>query len=394
MANEIVWYHSEETGAPVLNNAAGALDAVLYACLVTGFRTQTLTGVAVAANVAAATLAGHGYADQMMVEISGATPGGVNGRKRITVTGSGTFTFPTTGVADGAATGTIVAKRSPLGWTRPLNSGNVSMYARSDVSATGMKLRVDDSNTGVASATAARARMVESYSDLNPTTGLSPTDAQLSGGQYWTKGADTAAAKMWVLVGDGKTFYLFTDASSYPAASYSNVPHGVYGFGDIEPYRAGDAYACFIAGAGSASNPGASALGNLVGLAGASSSYECVLPRPFNGIGGAVRAAMTGTGATGGNRRIGGGGPAYPSPVDNGLLIHYPALLSESNTTFQNPLRGHLRGLGDPLALLAGGALHKQVFTTVVGSDRAWLLVGFNQQGSYGHAAFDLTGPW
>lgn len=394
MANEIVWFHSEETGAPVLNNAAGALDAVLYACLVTGFRTQTLTSVAVASNVATATLAGHGYADQMMVEISGATPGGVNGRKRITVTGSGTFTFPTSGVADGAATGTIVAKRSPLGWTRPLNSGNVSMYARSDVTATAMKLRVDDSNTGVASAIAARVRMVEAYTDLNTFTGPAPTDAQLSGGQHWTKGADTAAAKIWVLVGDGRTFYLFTDASNYPASSYSNVPQGIFGFGDIEPYRGGDAFACILAGAGAATNPGASALGVLHGLSTSPTSYECVLPRPFNGIGGAVRAGMSGTGGASGSRRVGGGGPSYPSPVDNGILIHYPSLMSENNITFQNPVRGHLRGLGDPLATLAGGALHKQVFTTVVGSDRTWLLVGFNQQGSYGHAAFDITGPW
>lgn len=394
MANDIVWFHSEETGAPTLNNAAGALDAVLYACLVTGFRTQTLTSVVVASNVATATLAGHGYEDGKIVNISGATPGGVNGNQRITVTGSGTFTFPTTGVADGAATGTIVAKRAPLGWTRPLNSGNVSMYARSDVTATGMKLRVDDSNTGVASATAARARMVESYTDLNPTTGLTPTDAQQSGGEYWPKGADTAAAKKWVLVGDGRTFYLFTEALNYPAASYSGVPQGVFGFGDIEPYRAGDAYACFIAGASGAGSVSGSGFGTVNGLGATPGSYEFMLPRPFNGIGSALRAVMSGTANNGSTRKVGGGGPAYPSPVDNGVLIHYPTLVGEDNTTFQFPFRGHLRGLGDPFANIGGGALHKQVFTTVVGSDRTWLLVGFNQQGSYGHAAFDLTGPW
>ena len=40
-----IYYDSSETGAPVLNNAAGSLDAVLYACLVTGFRTVTLDNI-------------------------------------------------------------------------------------------------------------------------------------------------------------------------------------------------------------------------------------------------------------------------------------------------------------------------------------------------------------
>lgn len=392
MANEIVWFHSDETGAPTLNNSVaglGALNDVLYACLVTGFRTQTLTSVSVAAGVATATLAGHGYADQMMVDISGATPAGLNGRKLTTFTGSGTFTFDATGVADGAATGTIVAKRSPLGWTRPANTGNVSIYARSDVTATALKLRVDDS-----AATAARWRMIESFTDINTFTGPAPTDAQISGGLYLPKGADTTTAKKWLLVGDSKTFYLFTEASGYPAASYSGVPQGVFGFGDIEPYRAGDPYAGFIAGASSAAGTSSSALGVISGTSAAPTSYECVLPRPFNGIGSPVRAVMSGTAGSGGARRPGGSGPAYPSPVDNGVLIHYPTLLAEENITFGHPYRGHLRGLGDPLATIAGGALNKQVFATVVGSDRRWLLAGFNQQGSYGHAAFDLTGPW
>lgn len=31
MSNTVVWYDSTETGAPVLNNAAGSLDGVLNA---------------------------------------------------------------------------------------------------------------------------------------------------------------------------------------------------------------------------------------------------------------------------------------------------------------------------------------------------------------------------
>lgn len=395
MANEIVWYDSSETGAPVLNNAAGSLDAVLYGCLVSGFRTITLDSLSVTANVATATYSGgHGFSDKRMLDIAGSTPGGLNGRKLITVTGASTFTFPAPGVSDGAASGTITAKRSPLGWTRPLNSGNVSIYQRTDVAATGMKLRVDDSGTGAASATAARWRMIESYSDLSTFTGPTPPASAFSGaGVYIPKGANDSNPKKWTLVGDGRTFYLFTEAAGYPASSYSGVPQGVWMFGDIEPYRSGDAYACMLAGSQSDSTVDSQGFGANQPQGSTPGADHTMLARPFNGIGSPVRAVMAGL-ATSGSRRVGSSGPAYPSPVDNGVPISTPVMLAENNSAFAHPFRGHLRGLGDPVAAIPGGLLHQQVLENVTGSDRRWLLVGFQQQGSYGHAAFDITGPW
>lgn len=395
MANEIVWYDSSETGAPVLNNAAGSLDAVLYACLVTGFRTITLDSVTVASGVATAThSAGHGYGDKRMVELAGAATSAINGRKLVTVTGAGTFTFPAPGVSDGTISGTITAKRSPLGWTRPLNSGNVSMYARTDVTATGMKLRIDDSGSGAASATSARARMVESYTDLSTFTGAAPGASVFGGaGVYIPKGANNTDPKRWVLVGDGRTIYFFTEAAGYPSSSYSNVPQGIWAFGDIEPYRAGDAYACLLAGSQADSSVDSQGFGTNYPQGTTPGADHIVLSRPFNGIGAPVRAQMSGLAASGG-RRLGSAGPAYPSPVDNGMPLASPILLSENNTAFNFPFRGQLRGMADPVAAIAGGALHLQILEAVVGSDRRWLLVGFQQQGSYGHAAFDITGPW
>lgn len=394
MANEIVWYDSSETGAPVLNNAAGSLDAVLYACLVTGFRTVTLDNIAVVSNVATATYsAGHGYGDKRMVEISGATPSGLNGRKLVTVTGAGAFTFPAPGVADTPTVTGAQAKRSPLGWTRPLNSGNVSMYERADVAATGMALRIDDSGSGAAGATWARARMVESYTDLSTFTGAAPGASFFGGaGVYFPKGANNTTAKAWVLVGDGRTFYLFSEASSFTASSYSGTPQGLWAFGDIESFRAGDAYACLLAGAEDGAGGNSSCLGFSQGLGSDPSQQQIVLSRPFNGIGVAVKAANVATGAA--SRRFGSSGPAYPSPVDNGIVICSPVMVSESASAFSHPLRGILRGVGDPLGTIAGGSLHLQVLDTLVGSDRRWLLVAFNQGGSYGHVAFDITGPW
>lgn len=395
MANEIVWFNSTETGAPTLNNAAGSLDAVLYACLVTGFRTITLDSIVVAGEVATATnSAGHGYGDQRMVDIAGASTSAVNGRKLITVTGASTFTFPVPGVIDGPVSGTKTARRSPLGWTRPLSSGNVSMYQRTDVTATGMCLRVDDSGSGAASATAARWRMVESFTDLATFTGSTPPASAYGGaGVFIPKGANSAAAKGWVLVGDSRGFYMFTEASSWPASSYSGVPQGIWAFGDLESYRAGDSFACLMAGADDSTGASASSLGNVYSPSASTPSQpQTMLARPFNGIGQPVFAQAVGLGS--GNRRIGSSGQAYPSPVDNGLLISTPLHVSEANSAFGHPLRGQLRGVGDPVATVPGGLLHLQVLDNLVGSDRRWLLVGFQQQGSYGHAAFDITGPW
>lgn len=90
----------------------------------------------------------------------------------------------------------------------------------------------------------------------------------------------------------------------------------------------------------------------------------------------------------------GGAGPLYPSPVDGGMVILSPVLASENSSTFNHPLRGVWPGLGNPLANIPPAALHLQVLTNLNGSGRDWLLVAYHRAGSYGHMAFDITGPW
>lgn len=400
MANDIVWFDSSETGAPVLNNVAGSLDAVLYACLVTGFRTQNLTSISVSGGVATAALAGHGYSDQRMLDIAGATPGGLNGRKLVTVTGSGTFTFPAPGVSDGVASGTITAKRSPLGWARSVTSGNVSIYSRTDVTATGMKLRVDDSGSGDAGATYARWKMIEGYSDINTVNSPSPpASSTLPAGVYVPKGANDTTAKKWVLVGDGRTLYLFAETSSYPASSYGGLPAGICVFGDAQRLASGDAYCCVLGGGEASGHISTQDMGAVSNLGVAPTPDSCWWARASTGIGGPVKAALAGISNSGSSRRLGGGGPKYPSPVDNGMVAQMPVLLSEASATFNNPLRGVLRGVADPLAQMIGSAgdassWDRVLLPALIGTDRQFLSVAYHQQGSYGVALFDVTGPW
>lgn len=400
MANTVIWFDSDEVGAPTLNNAAGALDAVLYACLVTGFGLVTLTSLTVSGGVATATKAGHGFGDQRIVEIAGATGTGastINGRQLATVTGSGTFTFPAPGVPDGAVSGTITAKRAPLGWSRAASSGNVSIYTRNDVTATTMALRIDDSGAGVASATYARARMVESWTDVSTYSGLGPTSAQAAGGVYWIKGADTAAAKPWVLVGDGRTIYLLLDGVSYPTATTFGIPEGVYAFGDIASWRAGDAYGCIICGSDSATSMADGVSFHQSHTSVSFITARAVLARAGTGIGSAVGVRPL---SAYGSGPAGNAGPGYPSGIDNGMVIEYPVMLAENAPSAGNPVRGVLRGVGFPLANLSAiptaQSLHRTLLPSVIGSDRRWLLLA-NRQGSsssIGVVAFDITGPW
>lgn len=388
MANEIVWYDDTETGAPVLNNAAGALIALLDALLVTGFNSQTLTSVSVTGGVATVTKAGHGYTTARMLDIAGAGTALVNGRKLVTVTSSSTFTFPAAGVADGTISGTITAKRSPLGWARTHSGGaTVGMYSRTDSAATAMSLRVDDSS-GVQSYPCARVVMVESFSDVNTYSNPTPTAAQISGGQYWMKGANSSAAKPWLLVGDGRTFWLFLDSQNYPASNYSGVPVGPYSFGDLKSYKAADAYACMLVGNLSSSGESMVFGQSAASPGSAPTALASMVARSANAIGAGIPALNIAT------HRFGGSSSgAYPSPVDNGLVVSMPVLVYDATASI-GAIRGEARGIADPLANIPMGLLHKQVLSNLTGSSRDFLAVSFQMTGSQGHMLFDITGPW
>ena len=386
MANEVVFYTNEDVGAPTLNNAAGSLIEVLYACLVSGYNVQTATSVSVSAGVATLALVGHGFVVGKMIELSGATPAGLNGRKvPLTVT-SGTLTFDATGVATGTATGTITVKRPGLGWTRPANTGNVAIFARSDVTATAQVLRVDDSGAGVAGPTYARATMLETWSDVNTFTGQAPMPAQLSGGQYWTKGGNSTAAKQWVLVGDSKLFYLFTDNESYPFVS--NVGLGGGGtFGDPVSYRAGDPYGAILGGGASSAPLQTTFLPQNVGST--PPGPGLLVSRAFNQLGGSVYAQPIGAS----DSVFGSRGPVYPSPVDNGALFAGQILVSEKHDALGNPVRGELPGLLMPLCR-GVEVLHLNVLDGVPGAGRKTLIVAVNYYGQKGAVGIDVTGPW
>lgn len=243
-ASQPNFFDSSETGAPALNNVAGSALEVIRACLRTGFNSRVVTSIVVAAGVATATAASHGYSATygQLLLVEGAPETLLNGRKQPLSVTTNTFTFAAPGVADGTYTGTMSAKRAPLGWTEPYTGTNKAIFARSAIEANDIDLRVDDSGTAPATTTAARFLMVKGATGVDTYTSQAPTEAQVPGGFVCTKVANTATAKQWLAIGTDRDFFLFVGDSG--AARYMPA----LCFFDGVAYRVGDAHFTVAAG--------------------------------------------------------------------------------------------------------------------------------------------------
>lgn len=380
-----IYYTSDEPGAPTLNNANGSLISVLDAVLINGFGLKSVTSITVAGGLATVTCAGHQFTGGVgrLVQIAGASPSALNGNQVATVVDANTFTFPTT-AANGTATGTITARRAPLGWQKVFSSTNKAIYGRTDPQATAMLLRIDDTGTGVASTTYARAVMCESATDVDTMTGVSPTTAQLSGGWSVSKGESSTAAKKWLIVGDERTVYVFTDGASYRWNSNNGLVPFV--FGDINSYRSGgDAYGCIIGGGYNASDL-CYLFHHGVG------SGASVVARANNQITPSLWVDIIGRSRGGG--LLGGDGPTYPSAVDGGAAIERTVHVHETDSA--GAVRGEYRGLAHPFANMSSvmQSLHGKLLTNAIGSSDSYLWVAHTNQGSDGLVLFNLTSPW
>lgn len=382
-----IYYTSDESGSPTLNNAAGSLISVLDACLINGWGLKSVTSITVASGVATVVCTGHQFSGGIgrKVLIAGATPSALNGSQDVTVVDANTFTFLTT-AANGTATGTITAKRAPLGWSKLYSGTNKAIYQRTDAQATSMLLRVDDTNTGNASATYARVVMVESATDVDTYTNASPTTAQLAGGLYVSKGANSTTAKKWMLVGDVRTLYIFTDGASYPWTSNYGLKPVM--FGDINSYRSGgDAYGCMISGLIQANDTSYT-------LYHEPSSTSSFMARAANHItpSDTINLSTRSTGSS----LIGGAGPAYPSDVDGGCTLDLSPLVRSGAASTSGTVRGAMRGLVTPFANMSSVAitLHGSLLTSVVGTSNTLLCVGHGDQHKNGVVMFNVSSEW
>lgn len=392
MPTSVKHYHSEMTGAPVLNGTAGSLISVLDACLVNGFNARSIDSLVVANGIATATVsAEHGYTADHVVLISGATPAALNGEQRITSVTQTTFSFAVSGVPDGAASGAISSKIAPLGFEKPFSGTNLAVYRSGDLLSTRMLLRVDD--TG-----AQNARVVgyEAMTDINTGTGLFPLNTQIGGG-YWPKaGSTSSTARGWTIIGDGRAFYLHVHTRDDPPNR--GVNGVVLGFGDFLSLRSGDTYGAFLACLNDEYSRSESYSGGLqAGTTDLNRNWVSV-PRSYTMIGGAIvcynrpesYARDHDSGGQSGDSII----LTYPNAANNGMILSKKVLIEVATQT----LRGYFPGIYH-----APQNLH-QAFNWRDKIDGQGPLLGRKLMavktgtpaggGSRGCVFFDITGPW
>jgi hypothetical protein len=247
--NSVRFITSYMSGAPQLSANAGSLVAVLDAVLVDGFGLIAVSQIVVSAGVATATVASNTFGRLHVVRMEGSGTMALNGDKRVTGSLGNTFSFDATDISDGTyTTGTMTAKRAPLGWSIAKTDTNKRMYKSLNIASNGVMLRVDDTNTvngwnmfaNVAGAYRAMAHVTMAW-DASSISAYSGHNSS----SFWVKSnvSTGTSARPWIIVGDDRGFYI----NMLPDTGYQSGR--LEFFGEIaNPTRPNDAFATILTG--------------------------------------------------------------------------------------------------------------------------------------------------
>jgi hypothetical protein len=393
----IKFLHSGMVGAPGWSSAADSSIGVLDAVLVNGFNERTATDLSVTDSVATATLpSGHGFEIDSVVLVAGATPSELNGEKRVTGVTATTITFASTS-PNGAATGTITVRYAPLGWEKAFTGTNAAAYRSTDPTSTQMFFSVTGDAATLAYITAVG---YENMTDANTGTGVFPA----SGNRYWVK-SSTASAQPWLIVGDGKTFYVLRQTGG---SSGNFASGGVAGFGDFVSFSALDPHRCMLSAQSTSlvnlhtSTLNTSGLQSLLEYGDADFALPAfAAARSRSGVAGAVSlvkvlesyVATADWAISGGTTNPGGTAFAtYPAPANQGLILSR-VILAEGGGP-----RGYLRGFyGTPQNAHAAFNQMDRVQGQGAFAGRKLMAIKCGSPGgtvSQGVVFVDITGPW
>jgi hypothetical protein len=390
--NTVILLRSTDTGAPVLSGTAGALTALLDACLQDGYNAKTPSSITRSGAIATVTFAtAHGYAPDGLTKVlqAGWTQAEYNGIFQISNVSTNAYDITVTGTPATPGTGSGTSKAAPLGWSKTYTGTNKAVYRGNEVTGTRLYLRVDDNNPHSNGYQSAKMVGYETMTDVDTGTGLFPTVAQLANGIYCRKSeATSSAAKEWLLVGDGFEFHFFM--RFVPNCS---IPvYQQFHFGDPSSEMASDPYGCLIYGSTSHAatwpyegNETSLITTQLLSLSPQAGHY---FARNYTQAGSSSVASKCGNAQLGGSY-LGIGAFSYPMPHNNGLYI--APLFVGDNTV----IRAQLKSIYQPLhnkPLGHGGVV--AAANSPIGRRLYAVRTTYLSANNDGETHLDIDGPW
>lgn len=388
-------FKNTDAGAPTLNGMVGSLITVLDAVLVNGYNSISVTSIErVSATATVTTSVPHGFSTGDSVMISGAVQTDYNVDAVVTVIDSTRFSYAVANSPATPATGTLTCKRSPAGFTKTFSGANKATYRANDPSSVRHTLRILDDGLSSGGGGEARAFAFEVMNDTDSGTGPYPTTAQSSNGYYWRKSStNDSTARPWLIITDGRTLYYFCDYAVSVAGGMTNNGTVFSGaFGDILPYKPGDAYASILTGCATANttNPpsGLFSANTAITSPTSFSSSSIAIARDFTGVPGARYVGLYGSGLSGGGTGY-SAAIGYPHLIDSGFYMT-PILVTQGSPSL---IRGRLPGCYEPLH---GRCFNNiDTITNVQGMPGKTFMMVYGHNNSYGCVMMiDITGPW
>lgn len=392
--SNIRWFNETFENAPQLSGAAGSLIGILDACLLTGFNVKGVNSATYDSGTGLVTLtisAGHGYKVGQMVKVQGADQTEYNGVFRVKGVTMTTLTYePDSAPSTTPATGTIDCRTAPAtSWEKAYSGTNKAAYRSTATGATGMLLRLDDSNsvTGWNAGTRSMAQMTacESMSDID-------TMSEIWNQGWWIKANQASAFtdRAWDLVCDDRMLYFISHWRGLADLGYSMLAP----FGDFVAWKDPDAYAC---AAWHCTGPTFNSYthAGLYSLGAGQPNGQ--IARAWHGMPGPVVTRLAGisnpTGTVGGMVLGRWSGTRSPSPADNRIPLA-PIFICEG--TEEYAWRGQMPGIATPMRHIPYS--HRQLISPA-GTDELKLALSFTgiylgTAASEAQMVWDLTGPW
>lgn len=388
-------YKSSDQGAPSLYGQAGQMITFLDAVLQNGYGSVNVSSITRSGATATVTTATpHGLTTGASATIGGAAQTDYNIDAVVTVLTTTTFTYDVANSPTTPATGTITAKRSPVGFTKAFTGANKAVYRCNDLSSNRHYLRVLDDGGGTGGAQEARIFGYATMTDVDTGTDVFPTAAQSTYGYLWRKSNTTdSVPKTWIVISDGKFIYFMVQHAN-TELTMSNMHENFGGlFGDIVSYKPGDVWATMLTGNCTQNSTSYSANGTMasqtsINATTAFTSNSTVLARNFTAVAGAQYVGLYGSGLShgclGSTAAI-----SYPHAVDNGFYL-VPVAVTQTNPS---AIRGRLPGAYE---CLHGRALNNlDIIDNVQGlPGRKFMCLYGSAYSTNGCLMIDITGPW